>query len=166
MARMQTLFVLLVGLITSSVCVAVNEPQQNGQEQSGKNMDLASKEIVSQCGSKPNCVSSSTYNLSESEQPKWYIEPLAYEHSAVEGQKAFDILVAVLKAEKLALTINYPRIDAVATTKVFGYKDDLSFIVLGDKGIVHIRSESQKGHYDFGKNRRRLESIRNKFTVN
>ena len=128
-------------------------------------MNASSQTTVEQCGSKPNCVSSTSFDFPENEQPSWAIEPLGYDHRTVEGKIAFEKLVDILKDENMILEINYPKINAVATTKIFGYKDDLTFLLLEDQGIIHIRSESRKGYYDFGKNRRRLETIRNKFII-
>ena len=160
MGKTQLLLTVVLGL-TSTASLGSNEPQQKAED-----MKLAPPHIVDTCGPKPNCVSSVGFDSPEKKQQDWHIEPLGYEHRTVTGQRAFEKLVEVLKAEGLVLDVSYPVITAVATTKIFGYQDDLHFILVEDQGIVHIRSESRKGHYDFGKNRRRLEGIRDQFVIN
>ena len=39
--------------------------------------------------------------------------------------------------------------------------DDVEFYFPPDERIIHVRSESRTGYYDFGANRRRVERLRN-----
>lgn len=49
---------------------------------------------------------------------------------------------------------------AVCRTRLFGFRDDLEFRYSTDDGVVHVRSASRVGIYDFGVNRRRVERVR------
>lgn len=49
---------------------------------------------------------------------------------------------------------------AVCRTRLFGFRDDLEFRYSPDDGVVHVRSASRVGIYDFGVNRRRVERVR------
>ena len=46
---------------------------------------------------------------------------------------------------------------------VFQFVDDVEFYFPPDQTIIHLKSASRKGHYDFGANRRRVERLRSTF---
>ncbi|MDH3872350.1 MAG: DUF1499 domain-containing protein, partial [Gammaproteobacteria bacterium] len=48
-------------------------------------------------------------------------------------------------------------------SRVFGFIDDLEFVLVPKEGIIHVRSASRSGYSDFGVNRRRVERIRRAF---
>ncbi|WP_018923424.1 DUF1499 domain-containing protein [Salsuginibacillus kocurii] len=107
------------------------------------------------CPSSPNCVSS----LAESK--KHSIEPFTYKQ---EKEKAISALHQLLEEESLAtvIEITEERIKAEYKTPVLKFTDDLEFY-FGELGTVHLRSASRIGHYDLGKNRKRMEYIRKQF---
>lgn len=55
-------------------------------------------------------------------------------------------------------------VHAVFTSPLLGFKDDMEFLIQPstrkDGGVVHIRSASRVGYWDFGANRRRYEAFR------
>jgi uncharacterized protein (DUF1499 family) len=53
---------------------------------------------------------------------------------------------------------------AVCRTRLMRFRDDLEFRYSPDDGVVHVRSASRVGIYDFGVNRRRIERVRKAFT--
>lgn len=48
-----------------------------------------------------------------------------------------------------------------ATTLIFRFVDDLEFLYQPNQGLIQLRSASRIGYSDLGKNRRRLEGMRN-----
>ena len=48
------------------------------------------------------------------------------------------------------------------TSAVFGFVDDVEF-QFDPSGFIQIRSASRTGYYDFGVNRERVETIRQRF---
>ncbi len=55
------------------------------------------------------------------------------------------------------------HIHATFTSRVFGFVDDLDLIINPTQNIIHVRSASRTGHYDFGVNRRRVNKLRGLF---
>lgn len=51
------------------------------------------------------------------------------------------------------------RVDAVFTSLIFRFKDDVSFLVDPADGVIHMRSASRVGHSDLGANRKRLDGL-------
>lgn len=101
------------------------------------------------CGSSPNCVCSldprSKFNIeainlgSEKASPKEQILKYA------ESRKGFRLIGTGASSLRFA-----------CKTKIGGFEDLLELDWGHEKGKLHLRSESQKGYWDFGANRRRL----------
>ena len=53
-----------------------------------------------------------------------------------------------------------PYVHTVFVTRWLRFRDDVEFYVDEDAGIVHFRSASRTGYYDFGANRRRYDRFR------
>jgi uncharacterized protein (DUF1499 family) len=50
-------------------------------------------------------------------------------------------------------------IHATYTSRIFGFVDDVEFYMPSDQ-IIHFRSASRSGYFDFGVNRKRMEMLR------
>ena len=48
---------------------------------------------------------------------------------------------------------------------LFKFVDDVEFVYEDASGMIHIRSASRVGYWDFGVNRRRVERIREEFNM-
>lgn len=107
----------------------------------------------SPCGDKPNCVST------QENREKFALAPFILRPG-----------VTLDQIERVALTLqgaktadkrdDYLRIEC--TTRFLRFVDDLELKLRDDHLIV--RSESRVGYSDFGVNRRRTESLRDKLT--
>jgi uncharacterized protein (DUF1499 family) len=108
------------------------------------------------CPSAPHCVSSQ-------EKGSWHaVAPAPYTGGRDEARRR---LVAIIRsmprAEVVAESTDYVR--AEFTSERLKYVDDVE-IYLDDRGkLAHFRSSSRSGWYDFGANRSRIETIREKF---
>jgi len=110
------------------------------------------------CPRSPNCVSS------QGPHGKQYILPLAY---STDPDVAYQALIGILDAEKRATIVarkkNY--IHAEFVSRIFRFVDDVEFLFEPDQFVVHVRSASRSGSYDFGANRRRIEHLRRLFAA-
>ncbi|MCB1134706.1 MAG: DUF1499 domain-containing protein [Chlamydiia bacterium] len=52
------------------------------------------------------------------------------------------------------------QLRAECRSRFFGFVDDLHCVYDEEANVVHIRSASRSGYYDFGVNRKRVETIR------
>lgn len=111
-----------------------------------------SDSVLSPCPISPNCVCS---KLPQSDSH--YIEPLVPKASTL---KIFPLLVQYVKqlpkADLQEEASHYVRVSIYS--RFLGFTDDLELYFAGSK--IHVRSASRTGWYDFGVNRRRVESIR------
>ncbi len=111
---------------------------------------------IKECPESPNCVSS----LSSADRSK--IDPLKYRGSIDEARLALKSILASMRGSEIVK--DEPEyIHATFTSTIFGFVDDVEFI-LDDLGkIISFRSASRTGYYDFGVNRRRMEGIARAF---
>ena len=108
------------------------------------------------CPDSPNCVSSQSTDESH------FIEPLHYSGSPADArQKLIDILEGNDRARLVKVEADY--IHAEFRSSVFRFVDDVKFWFPPDKPIIHVKSASRTGYYDFGVNRRRVERLREAF---
>ena len=113
---------------------------------------------LSPCPDSPNCVSSQSSDKSH------YVKPFTYRGTLTEARKA--LLSATGEgpnSEMVKVTGHY--VHAKFTSRFFRFVDDVEFCIDDDLRIIHVRSSSRVGHFDFGVNRRRIERIRAKFAV-
>ena len=106
------------------------------------------------CPSSPNCVSSYSEDLTHK------IPPLRFEGDKdAAKRKLLTVLGAREDTQIQQDNDNY--VWATFTTPVMGFVDDGEFLISDDK--IDVRSASRVGYSDFGKNRSRMEEIRNTF---
>ena len=108
------------------------------------------------CPASPNCVTS------ENPDDSHAVSPLEYTGTPAGARQA---LIAVLEAmprtKIVSRTTAYIR--AEFTTPFLKFVDVGEFVIREHKPIIDVRSASQKGYYDFGANRKRVENIRSRF---
>lgn len=111
---------------------------------------------IEPCPDSPNCVSSLEQNQDS------YIEPIHYKGQL---ETAMNRLKSILKSTDNALITesNEHMIRAEFRTKLFKFVDDVVFLADETTQTIHMRSASRVGYWDFGANRKRLETIRKSF---
>lgn len=108
------------------------------------------------CDSGPHCVSS------EASQQDRHVAPLSYTGSrAIARQRLEQIIDSMKGARIVKQTPDY--IHATYTSAVFGFVDDVEFVLPAGSHEIQLRSSSRIGYYDFGVNRARVKTIRQRF---
>lgn len=108
------------------------------------------------CPQTPNCVSS------QAGDGQHAIAPFSYDGNA---PTFWDRLRSAVLSQARTVIVeedgNY--LHAEARSRLFGFIDDVEFLLLPEENIIHVRSASRTGYSDFGVNRRRVERIRRAF---
>ena len=114
---------------------------------------MMSNEKLSPCPDSPNCVSS------QADDEQHFIAPFIYTGTLSEAQKN---LISILQSIPRARIISIERnsIQVEFTSALFRFIDDAEFYFPENENLIHVRSASRVGYYDFGVNRTRLERIR------
>ena len=108
------------------------------------------------CSEAPNCVSSAEC------RSKRFIAPISFE---ADPEAVWVVLIRSVEAEERTKVTEKSRSRLAAESKsvLFGFVDDLEFLLDVDARQIQLRSAARSGWYDLGVNRRRLECIRKRF---
>lgn len=115
------------------------------------------REKFAPCPSSPNCVSS------KSDAVPHAIKPLHYEGKEHPFTLLLPILENMSRTSVITQEENYLHVEF--RSMLFSFVDDVEFSYEPENHLVHMRSASRSGYFDFGVNRKRLERIRKHFTM-
>jgi len=140
----RTLFLFTVGIMILTGC------QKSGLETGLRNGRLLP------CPDKPNCVST------QDTDDRHRIEPIRY---AGTQQEARERLLGVIRQMDRATLVKTEAgyLHAEFRSAFFRFVDDVEFLFDDDAKLIHFRSASRAGYYDFKVNRKRMEDIRRRF---
>ena len=91
------------------------------------------------------------------------IQPQRFSRPA---DQIFDAALATAREMELEVTAQSPEkgeIQAVATTRIWRFKDDVTITVARD-GVVNVRSKSRIGKGDLGTNARRIRDFQSRLS--
>lgn len=109
------------------------------------------------CSRLPNCVSSQC-----GPDTSHYVTPLRYRGGVAGAKKR--LIQTLNQFKRVALVkheIDYIRVEF--RSRIFRFVDDVEFYFPFEKQIIHVRSASRFGLWDFGVNRKRVTTIRQIF---
>lgn len=107
------------------------------------------------CPGSPNCVST------QAADDRFRMDPIPFQGS---GAKALAAVKSLLdQTPRCRVTeAGDGYLHAEFTSRVFGFVDDVEFLVDEPDHQIHFRSASRVGYHDLGANRRRMERISQK----
>lgn len=109
---------------------------------------------LAECSKAPHCVSSLSKDADHA------VRPFTYTGSP---QGAQTRLVSVIAGMPNTAMVDQKSdyLHATFTTGIMRYADDVEFwFPAAEPGVIHVRSSSRIGYYDFGTNHDRVEAIR------
>lgn len=108
------------------------------------------------CPDSPNCVNS------RADDARHAIEPIQYHGDAHAAQARLrSIIESAPRARVIESRPGYLR--AEYTTRLMRFVDDVEFQFVPEQSVIHVRSASRLGYSDLGVNRKRIESLRDRF---
>ena len=114
----------------------------------------APEPLLPACPSSPNCVSSLATD-------SHFIEPLKFDSDAAAAMARLRDLLEK-HADTRIIAADDKRLQVEFRT-FLGFVDDGLFVLDPRNGIIQVRSAARVGYWDLGKNRRRMEEIRQEF---
>ena len=108
---------------------------------------------LSPCPSRPNCVSS------DAEDADHRIEPLRFAGDQAAAWSALQEAISALPRTTV-VTVDDRYLHAEASSKIFGFVDDVEFHLRPDEDLIAVRSAARTGYSDMGVNAARVEEIR------
>ncbi|MFP6763008.1 MAG: DUF1499 domain-containing protein [Planctomycetaceae bacterium] len=113
-------------------------------------------QTLPRCARTPNCVCSEYADASR------FIDPFVCPQNIASAWQS--LLEVGLNFPGARLVERGPdRLCFECRTGVFRFVDDLMFRLDQESGLIHVRSASRLGFWDFGKNRRRVEEVRRRW---
>jgi len=110
------------------------------------------------CPNSPNCISSQA----NPHDKVHYLPPIEFTGSTEQAKNA---LLEVLHSQTHSSVVendgNYIRSEF--RSQIFGFVDDVEFLIDPETKVIHFRSASRVGHSDLGANRMRMEKLRSMF---
>lgn len=146
MKRWTSAFAILVILSAVSTSCSSN----NMQPHSG----LAGNSLRP-CPSSPNCV------CSEDNNSEAFIQPVSFTGEPENAWIKAVATISEMNGEVIEKTDEY--LHASFTSGIFRFVDDMELRIDKENSIIHLRSASRTGYYDFGVNRKRAERFRKLF---
>ena len=114
---------------------------------------------LSPCPSAPHCVST------QASDPDHRVAPAAYSTGRDDARKRLISIIRSMPRETVVTeTSDYIHAEfPTRIVEIFGCADDLEVYLDDREKLVHFRSASRIRYYDFGANRSRVETLREKF---
>ena len=105
------------------------------------------------CPESPNCVSTQTQQKSKQ------MDPIPFKLDLKQVLKIIKSVVENLPNTQLEKeSINY--LHYTFKSKIFGFIDDVEFLMDAEQKLIHFRSASRTGYSDMGVNKKRMTEIK------
>ena len=119
------------------------------------NLGLENNKLLP-CPKSPNCV------LSQEGDEKHKINPIRYKFSLEEAKQILNqVIISMVNTRLIVKKDEYWHFEF--TTPWLGFVDDVEFNFPKSEALIHIRSASRLGYWDFGVNRKRVLLIQSRF---
>ncbi|MGM0578459.1 MAG: DUF1499 domain-containing protein [Myxococcota bacterium] len=112
------------------------------------------------CPSSPNCVSTQA----DPDDTQHHIPPLRMDGDLETAREHLERIVLGMPRSRI-VDEGERYLHVTFRSRLFGFVDDVEFLLEPDEGLIQMRSASRKGWSDLGVNRRRLETIRRRWDV-
>lgn len=110
-----------------------------------------------ECGEKPNCVSTLD------ERPKRHMLPWPYKGKKIAAFQRLERMAEGDPQAQIAYSDGLEYLHVVFKSKLWKFADDVEFWLPDQEAVVHFRSASRKGHWDFGANKKRMKRLEKRF---
>lgn len=146
---------LLILLVLFSFIYITNANEARVKSATSDNRTMhesSAPHVIRPCASSPNCVSSTDEN------PKRNIAPYRLKASADDAWKELKAFIQLMPRTSIIEEDGF-YLHVEAKSSVFGFTDDVQFVLIMEEGLIHVRSSSRTGYWDLGVNKRRINRI-------
>jgi len=107
---------------------------------------------LQECPESPNCVSTQTQQESKK------MDPIPFELDPDEVRKVIKSVVESLPNTNLQKESD-SHLHYIFKSKIFGFIDDVEFLIDAGQKLIHFRSASRTGYSDLGVNKKRMTAL-------
>ncbi|KIL47862.1 DUF1499 domain-containing protein [Jeotgalibacillus campisalis] len=98
----------------------------------------------------------------QTDQAEKKMDPLPFKENIAESHDKIKSILSSWKRVEIK-TDETDYIHAVVSSRIFKFKDDVEFLFDDQTNLVHFRSASRSGMYDFGVNRKRMKEVSDQY---
>jgi len=91
-----------------------------------------------------------------------HVEPFPYRGTQAEARARLVAAIHSMPRAKLVVAED-TFLHVEFKSALFSFVDDVEFLFDDEHKVIHVRSASRVGYYDFGVNRKRVEELRKRF---
>lgn len=143
---MDRLFLIFLAFPMIILSCAI-KPTDNQDSKEGK---------LKPCPESPNCIST------QAQDPRRPMPPLPFMGTKDQSkQKIIEIIKSMKRSKIVEISDSYVHVQF--RSLLFRFVDDVEFLLDDAARIIHFRSASRVGYYDFGANRRRMREISKRY---
>ena len=108
------------------------------------------------CPNAYNCV------CTQDPRDRYRMDPISYKGTQEEArEKLLSVIRRMIQSTLVKATPDYVHVEY--RSSFFEFVDDVEFLFDDSAKLIHFRSASRTGYYDFNVNRNRMEDIRRRF---
>lgn len=147
-------FTSIIFVVATTACSG-SEPTEKAKSNVGADAD---KLKLAPCPDSPNCVST----MADTNDDVHYMPPIPFTQSAVEAKSRLLTIIRDLpRTTVVEEGTNYLHVEV--RSLIFRFVDDVKFIIDEEERVIHFRSAARLGYSDLGVNRKRMQTITEKF---
>jgi uncharacterized protein (DUF1499 family) len=147
---------LVLAVIAAVVISWLAIRQLNTYARPSHTLGVTKEHKLAECPDKPNCVSST------SPRPGQNMPPLALVGSASQAMNELEAIIRAMPRSRI-VTADGRYLHAEFRSRLFGFVDDVEFLIDEANAVIHFRAASRVGYSDLGVNRRRMTELCQQF---
>jgi uncharacterized protein (DUF1499 family) len=108
---------------------------------------------LKECPESPNCVSTQTQQESKK------MDPIPFE---LDPKEVIKVIKSVVESQPNTNLQNESSnyLNYIFKSKIFGFIDDVEFLIDAEQKLIHFRSASRTGYSDLGVNKKRMTELK------
>lgn len=147
--------VLIVVLLVTATVVWAAVRWANSCSRPAHANGVAHKQLAG-CPDRPNCIST------RAERPEQSIAPFLVEDAPKDALATLETIIESMPRSQIVSSREH-YLHAEFRSRIFGFVDDVEFLIDESEGAIHFRAAARVGHSDLGVNRSRMEKIREQY---
>lgn len=127
----------------------------NSRSRPAHEFGVGDKQLAA-CPDRPNCIST------KAERPEQRIAPIPIKEPADDALATLEAIIRSMPRSRIVSTREH-YLHAEFRSRVFGFVDDVEFLIDESERVIHFRAAARVGHSDLGVNRSRMEDLRGQY---
>lgn len=147
--------VLIVVLLVTATVVWAAVRWVNSRSRPAHAIGFSDKQLAA-CPDRPNCISTTA------KRPEQRIAPFLVEEAPEGALATLETIIQSMPRSRIVSSREH-YLHAEFRSRIFGFVDDVEFLIDESERAIHFRAAARVGDSDFGVNRSRMDKIRARY---